>query len=87
MDKTKKELETSLKRSKELQKNYESSQQALQQFRERNKELETQLKPSILNLLYALLSLLFFKLEKQSYSTVQNSTFEIILLDHIYVLS
>jgi len=87
MDKTKKELETSLKRSKELQKNYESSQQELQQFRERNKELETQLKPSILNLLYALLSLLFFKLEKQSYSTVQNSTFEIILLDHIYVLS
>ena len=43
---TKKELESSLKRSKEIQKNYESNQKELQEFRDRNKELERQLKDS-----------------------------------------
>ncbi len=69
MEQTKKELETSLKRSKELQKNYESSQQELQQFRERNKELEREWKHSILNLLTALLCFIL-KNEKKSYFTL-----------------
>ena len=55
MDETKKELESSLKRSKELHLNYESSQQELGNFRERNKELERQLKPSIFILFCGLL--------------------------------
>ena len=44
IDHKKKELESSLKRSKEIQKNYESNQKDIQEFRDRNKELEIQLK-------------------------------------------